>query len=76
LEPLLDPIRAVQRLIDHFDQRGIIVGGVAASLLGQPRLTADADAMLLLPLEELPRLLQLAQVVDCYNLANRHKKQT
>ena len=61
LEPLLEPITAVQRLIDHFDQRGIIIGGVAASLLGQPRLTADADAMLLLSLEELPYLLQLAQ---------------
>lgn len=61
LEPLLEPVRAVQRLIDHFDQRGIIIGGVAASLLGRPRLTAGADAMLLLPLEKLPQLLRLAE---------------
>ena len=27
LEPLLEPVTAVQRLIDHFDQRGIITGG-------------------------------------------------
>jgi hypothetical protein len=61
LEPLIAPILAVQRLIEEFDDRGIIIGGIAASLLGQPRLTADADAMLLLSLEELPRLLEAAQ---------------
>ncbi|RLT39340.1 MAG: hypothetical protein DWI57_10455 [Chloroflexi bacterium] len=61
LEPLLDPVTAVQRLIDQFDQRGVIIGGVAVSLLGQPRLTADADAMLLLSFDELPQLLDLAQ---------------
>ena len=63
LEPLLEPIRAVQQLINAFDQRGIIIGGVAVSLLGQPRLTADADAMLLLSLDELPQLLKIAQEI-------------
>lgn len=63
LEPLLEPVAAVQRLIDAFDQQGIIIGGIAASLLGQPRLTADADAMLLLPLDDLPKLLDIAQTV-------------
>ena len=63
LEPLLEPVAAVQRLIDRFDQRGIFIGGVAVSLLGQPRLTADADAMLLLSLDKLPQLLDVAQTV-------------
>lgn len=62
-EPLLEPVAAVQRLIDAFDQQGIIIGGIAASLLGQPRLTADADAMLLLSLDDLPKLLDIAQTV-------------
>ena len=61
LEPLLAPIKALQRLIEQFDHQGIIIGGVAASLLGQPRLTADADAMILMSLDELPRLLEIAQ---------------
>jgi hypothetical protein len=61
LEPLRDPVTAVQKLIDLFDQRGIIIGGIAASLLGQPRLTADADALMLLSLDEIPHLLELAQ---------------
>ncbi len=61
LEPLHDPVTAVQQLIDRFDQKGIIIGGIAASLLGQPRLTADADALILLSLDEIPQLLQVAQ---------------
>jgi len=61
LEPLLAPLAAVQRLIEQLDNQGVIIGGVAASLLGQPRLTADADALFLLSVEEVPRLVELAQ---------------
>jgi hypothetical protein len=61
LSPLLEPLAALQRLIDHFEARGIVIGGIAASLLGRPRLTADLDAMLLLSLDDLPDLIQAAQ---------------
>lgn len=60
LESLEGPIAAVQRLIARFNDKGIIIGGVAASVLGRPRLTADADAMLLLSSDELGLLLRLA----------------
>lgn len=60
LEPLAAPLAAIQRLIEQFDNRGVIIGGVAASLLGRPRLTADADALLLLSVNDIPRLLELA----------------
>ncbi len=63
LEPLLSPITAVQKLIEHFDDQGIVIGGVAASILGKPRLTADADAMLLLSIEDVPQLIELAEQV-------------
>lgn len=63
LEPLLSPITAVQKLIEHFDDQGIVIGGVAASILGKPRLTADADAMLLLSIEDVPQLIELARLV-------------
>jgi hypothetical protein len=63
LDPLVGPVMAVQHLIDAFDQQGIIIGGIAVSLLGHPRLTADADALLLLPLDQLPKLLKVAQTV-------------
>lgn len=35
---------ALQRLLARFGGRGIAMGGVAASLLGRPRLTADVNA--------------------------------
>lgn len=63
LEPLAAPLAAIQRLIEQFDNRGVIIGGVAASLLGRPRLTADADALLLLSVNDIPRLLELAGTV-------------
>lgn len=46
LEPLVPTLWALQRLIDRFESRGIVIGGAAICLLGQPRLTADVDAML------------------------------
>lgn len=61
LEPLLAPIAAIQKVIEKLDDQGVIIGGVAASLLGQPRLTADADALLLLSIDEVPTLIELAQ---------------
>ncbi|MCA9935680.1 MAG: nucleotidyltransferase [Ardenticatenaceae bacterium] len=61
LIPLLAPIQALQSLIEQFNNQGIIIGGVAASILGKPRLTADADAMLLLSVEDVAELLTAAQ---------------
>jgi len=60
LEPLLAPLNALQSLIETFDNRGIVIGGVAVSILGEPRLTADADAMFLLPTDKIPQLIEQA----------------
>ena len=46
LGSLLAPLVALQRLLERFDDQGIVIGGVAASILGQPRLTADVEAMM------------------------------
>jgi hypothetical protein len=56
----LAPLVALQYLIDHFDHQGMIIGGIAASLLGRPRLTADLDAVILLSLERIPELIEQA----------------
>ncbi|MCE7985219.1 MAG: hypothetical protein DYG89_28945 [Caldilinea sp. CFX5] len=61
LEPLRAPIQALQNLIARFGNQGVIIGGIAASILGKPRLTADADAMMLLALEDIPQLLEIAK---------------
>jgi len=60
ITPMLAPLASLQRLLARFDDQGIVIGGVAASLLGKPRLTADVDAMFLLSTEELPILMEAA----------------
>lgn len=59
--PFLAPIQALQNLLSQFNDQGVIIGGVAASLLGTPRFTADLDAVFLLSLEDLPELLEKAK---------------
>ena len=80
LTPLLEPLAALQRLIDRFQEKGIVIGGIAASLLGRPRLTADLDAMLLLSIEDLPDLTKaakeeglLSRIRDAESFARRNR---
>jgi len=48
LAPLLAALRALVDCLDAGQVRGIVIGGVAASLLGRPRVTRDIDAVILL----------------------------
>ncbi len=58
---LLSPLAALLLLLDQYEGKCVIIGGVAASLLGTPRLTADIDALILLSIDDLPELLQAAE---------------
>lgn len=58
--PLLAPLQALQSLLTAFDEQGVIIGGIAASLMGTPRYTVDIDAVILLGLSDIPRLLEAA----------------
>jgi len=60
LTPLLASLQALQNLITQFNNRGVIIGGIAASLLGAPRYTADLDAVFLLDKKQLPGFLNIA----------------
>lgn len=60
ISPLLGPLAALQRLLERMGDRGMVIGGIAASLLGKPRLTADLDAVILLSLSQIPLLLDAA----------------
>jgi hypothetical protein len=71
LNPLMPSLDAVIRLINSFEKQGIIIGGVAASLLGKPRLTADVDAVMTLSLDDLPILLQTAEKFELYPRINQ-----
>jgi hypothetical protein len=48
LEPLLKPLSALQKLMEKSNCPWMIIGGIAASLLGKPRFTADVDVVILL----------------------------
>jgi len=61
IEPLLDALEALQHLLSRFDNKGVIIGGVAVSILGRARFTEDVDAMFLLSNKDLPRLLEMAK---------------
>ena len=58
--PFSAPLRAVQNVLAHFHNRGIVIGGIAVSLLGKERATADIDAIVLLTLDDIPDLLAVA----------------
>lgn len=62
LTPFLAPIQALQNLLSEFKDQGVIIGGIAASLLGTPRFTADLDDVFLLTFEDLHLLLEKAAV--------------
>lgn len=57
IAPLLAPLQALQNLLSQFMEQGVIIGGIAASLLGTPRYTVDLDAVFLLGLDDIPHLL-------------------
>jgi len=60
MEPFRAAIEAVQHLLEKFDNRGVIIGGIAVGLLGRPRFTEDVDAMFLLSTKDIPKFLEAA----------------
>ena len=61
LEPFRSAIEALQKLLEKYNERGVIIGGVATGFLGKPRFTADVDAMFLLSTSEVSKFLEAAQ---------------
>jgi len=66
MQLFLAPLNALQSLLEHFHGRGVIIGGIASSLLGKARLTADLDAMIILSMENIPDLLETAEKLGIY----------
>ena len=61
IEPFRATIEAIQRLLAKFDNRGVIIGGIAVGFLGRPRFTEDVDAMFLLSTHDIPQFLEAAK---------------
>jgi len=60
IEPFLEPLESLQRLLARFNERGVIIGGAAVSILGKAHYTEDIHAMFLLSIKEIPQLLEAA----------------
>lgn len=60
-ESFHEPLAAVQWRLNRFTEQGIVIGDIAASLLGEPRATADIDAVIVLSVDDLPLLISAAQ---------------
>jgi len=45
LVPLLEALQSLLGWLRSTKTRGVVIGGVAASLLGRPRVTGDVDAV-------------------------------
>lgn len=61
IEPFFEPLESLQRLLSRFEDRGVIIGGAAVSILGKARYTEDLDAIFLLSTRDIPRLLEVAK---------------
>lgn len=61
LEPFRAAIESLQRLLHKFNDRGVIIGGIAVGFLGKPRFTADIDAVFLLSTKDVSNFLELAR---------------
>lgn len=61
LKPLLEPLSVLRKLLEDAGCQWMIIGGVAASLLGKPRFTADIDVVALIEDKELSNLLKAAK---------------
>lgn len=61
LELMLDPISDLQKLMKKTGRAWIIIGGVAASVLGKPRFTADIDAVTVVEDKDVSSLLEAAE---------------
>ena len=66
LEPFRATIESLQRLLQKFNDRGVIIGGIAVGFLGKPRFTADVDAMFLLSTQDIAKFLEAASAENIH----------
>ncbi len=61
IKPLLSALKTLVDFLSDSKIKNVIIGGIAASLLGKPRFTADIDGLILLPEKELAGILKKAK---------------
>jgi hypothetical protein len=61
LKPILEPLSDLQKLMKKSGYPWMIIGGIASSLIGKPRFTADVDVVALIEDENISNILRLAK---------------
>ena len=61
LGSFFDPLVALEKLLSHYENRWVVIGGVAVSMLARPRFTEDLDAMVLLSVDEVDEFIEVAK---------------
>lgn len=61
LASLIEPLTALQHLLDRFNSQGVVIGGIATGFLGKPRFTVDLDAMFLASTKDITHILEMAK---------------
>lgn len=61
LKSFVQPLTALQHLLDRFSAQGVIIGGIATGFLGKPRFTVDLDAMFFASVKDVPHILEMAK---------------
>jgi predicted nucleotidyltransferase len=62
----LEPLTAIQRLLEKHHNQGVVIGGIATSLLGKARFTADLDVLILLSIDDISILTKECELVGLY----------
>ncbi|HEX7556588.1 MAG TPA: nucleotidyltransferase [Leptolinea sp.] len=53
-------LKGLQNIFEIYPGKGVIIGGIAVSLLGEPRLTADVDVLILLSATDISGFIEEA----------------
>jgi hypothetical protein len=61
LQQYYEPLESLQKLISRFNQQGLVIGGIAVSVLGDARFTEDLDAMFLLSTKDVEKIIDEAK---------------
>ena len=62
IKPLLSALETLVNFLSESKVKNTIIGGIAASLLGKPRFTADVDGLIILPEKGLADFLKKAEI--------------
>lgn len=79
-QSFLEPLEAVQKLLKICNNQGVVIGGIASSLLGKTRFTADVDVMILLKNDDIKKILEycesiglISRIANAFEFAQKNR---